>query len=1051
MKLVSHLLAMRVVILVTWFFAKRIPDFFAMRVPILVAMRVPEPVSRRVVIPVAMLASMLFAMLTLFPVTASAQVVINEVQASNSATIADEDSDFEDWIELYNTGADTVDLGWYGLSDDYERPFRWVIPQGVSIAPGGFLLIWASGKDRNTPGEPLHTNFSIAQEGEEVLLTHFNGGRLDEIPPTRIPSDYSYGRYPDGAGEWFFFDQPTPGAANGSPAYSDQASDPLLSHEGGFYGAPFHLSIAAAPGTTLHYTLDGSEPGQDDPVWHDSLLVTVRQPADHLISYIPTNPPEAAERPFGWKMPQEPPFLATVVRVRTFREGAMPSRIVTNTYFVLGDANGQTATAAGGIGSLSGADAGSMSATGDEAQSTSTRYPLPVVSLATDSLSLFDHETGIYIPGKRYEDYWFNPPWGNPHANYFYRGEDWERPASFEFFESGGERVLAQDIGIRIHGGMSRALAMKSLRLYARGEYGTSRFEHPFFDHPDAHPRHRERPFASKHRNPSYNRLILRNSGQDFYRYNTMFRDAMIQGLVDHLNFDTQSYRPAIVFINGEYWGIMNIRERYDRHYLARAHGIDPDQIDYMSGFATVIEGSSAHFRAYRDYLSQNDITDSLHYAHVGMLLDIGNFIDYNIANIYANNQDWPGNNREYFRHQTEFDPDDPGAGSGSDGRWRYMLIDTDYSFGHQGTPPRPHDDTYLNMLAIATGTPSTDAPNPPWSTFELRTLLENDQFRSQFINRFAGLLNSVFSPAYVVEHISHYERLLEPVIEEHAVRWSYPPTTTAWRSHIRVMDYFGTHRAHHVRRHMMEQFEELEDTVRVHLNVADVAQGGGITQFAGGHGGASMNDGSQDGHNAGGQNTGEQSGISNNSGGHIRIHNLDIHPDTPGVPEQAYPWSGVYFRDFPVDLAAIPAEGFRFAGWMEFPDHPDSVLQIVPDGDIAITALFEPTGTFTDDSREESDVPGSFRIAQNYPNPFNNRTVIPYEMPDQGRVSLSVYSIDGRRVYQRDEGVRPAGQHRANLRAGDWASGVYIVQMSVRSEDGRVQHRDSRRITLLK
>jgi hypothetical protein len=924
-------------------------------------------------------------MLALFTATASAQVVINEIQASNQTTLPDEDGDFEDWIELYNAGGEPVDLSWYGLSDDYDRPFRWIIPQGVVLEPGAFLLIWASGKDRVDPEGELHTGFSIDQDGEEILLTHYNGERVDEVPPVRIPSDYSYGRYPDGAGDWFFFDAPTPGTPNLDPGYSDQVGDPLLSHSGGFYDAPFTLTVDAEPGTVLHYTLDGSEPGPGDPVWTGSMTVNVRQPTDHLISYIPTNPPEAAERNFHWIKPEEPPFLATVLRIRGFREDAMPSRILTHTYFVSG------------------------------AGTASTRYPLPAVSLVTDSLSLFDHETGIYIPGKRYEDYWFNPPWGSPHANYFYRGEDWERPASFEFFENDGERVLAQDIGIRIHGGMSRALPLKSLRLYARGEYGASRFEHPFFDHPDAHPRHGERELADKHRTPSYNRLILRNSGQDFHRYATMFRDAMIQGLVDHLEFDTQSYRPAIIFINGEFWGIMNIRERYDRHYLARAHDIDPDRIDYMSGFATVIEGSSAHFRAYRDYLSQHDITDSVHYAHVGTMLDIDNFIDYNIANIYANNQDWPGNNRDYFRHRTEFDPD---AGPGRDGRWRYLLVDTDFSFGHQGTPPRPHDDTYLNMLAIATGTPSTKAPNPEWSTFELRRLLENDQFRSQFITRFAGLLNTVFSPVYVVGHIGHYERLLESVMEEHIVRWSYPSRMTAWRSHIRVMDYFAENRPFHVRMHMMEQFDELADTVRVNLDVANAAQGGGITQFA---------------------------------GGHIRIGGLDIRSGTPGVPEQAYPWSGVYFLDYPVELAAIPAEGFRFAGWMEFPDHPDSVLQIAPDGDVAVTALFEPTGTFADDPREGDDVPGSFRIAQNYPNPFNSRTVIPYEMPAKGHVSISVYSIDGRRIYHQDEGVRPAGRHQASLWAGEWVSGVYIVRMSVRAESGRIQHQDSHRITLLK
>lgn len=995
----------------------------------------------------SLLAIAVIVMLT--PMTAASQVVINEIQASNSTTIADEDGDFEDWIELYNAGSDTIGLGWYGLSDDYNRPFRWVIPSGVRIAPGEFLLIWASGKDRTGPDGGLHTGFSLAQEGEEVLLTNYNGERVDEVPPVRIPSDISYGRYPDGSDTWHFFDQPSPGAANHSPVYNDLVADPVLSHEGGFYETPFYLTITADAGSVLHYTLDGSEPDESDPVWNGSLLISKREPHDHLISYIPTNPPEAVERRHNWIMPAEPPFLATVLRVRGFRENAMPSRIITHTFFVLDEDDKPDSPPS------------TLSSTVVHSVTPSTRYPLPVISLVTDSLSLFDHEKGVYIPGKRYEDFWFNPPWGSPHANYFYRGEDWERRASFEFFEPDQGRVLAQDIGIRIHGGMSRALPMKALRLYARSGYGAARFEHPFFDHADAHPRHGARPLAFKHRNASYNRLILRNSGQDFHRYTTLFRDAMIQGLMDHLNIDTQSYRPAIVFINGEFWGIMNIRERYDRHYLARAYDIDPDRIDYLSGFMTVIEGSRNHFSAYRNYLSGNDITDSLHYAHVGTLLDIGNFIDFNIANIYANNQDWPGNNREFFRHQTEYDPD---AGPGRDGRWRYLLVDTDYSFGHQGSPPRPHDDTYLNMLAIATGAPSNKAPNPSWSTFELRTLLENDGFRHTFIHRFTGLLNTVFSPDYVVGHISHYERLLEPVIEEQMIRWGYPSTLSAWRSHIRVMDYFGTHRAHHIRLHMMEQFEELEDTVRVHLDVAHVGNGTGYPDYAHVSGGYSTAERQRDGSfyagTAGGSSSGGDwsgskgtgdSGFDGGGGGYIRIGGMDINSGTPGVPDQAYPWSGVYFRNFPVELAAIPAEGFRFAGWMEFPDHPDSVLQIAPEGDISVTALFEATGTASDDTGPVADRPVSFRVAQNYPNPFNSQTVIPYEMPEAGRVALDVYTIDGRRVYHRDIGVRPAGWHQVHLQAGNRASGVYIVRVSVQADNGRLQHQGSRRITLIK
>jgi hypothetical protein len=194
-----------------------------------------------------------------------------------------------------------------------------------------------------------------------------------------------------------------------------------------------------------------------------------------------------------------------------------------------------------------------------------TRYHLPVVSIATDSLHLFDYDTGIFVPGSITimggpED---DKKKDEPHlfGNYVQRGVEWERPASFELFETSGERALAQDIGIRVHGGRSRSLPLKSLRLYARSEYGENRFYYPVF--PDL-------PYRE------YNRLILRNSGQDFFSRSTMFRDGFMQTLVRDLNLDTQAYRPSVVFINGEYWGIMNIRERYDEDYLARTWGVDP-------------------------------------------------------------------------------------------------------------------------------------------------------------------------------------------------------------------------------------------------------------------------------------------------------------------------------------------------------------------------------------------------------------------------------------------------------------------------------------------
>lgn len=198
-------------------------------------------------------------LLFLFISPARAQVVINEIQASNGTTFFDEDGEAEDWIELYNTGSETVSLNGFGLSDDYENPFRWVIPD-VSIAPGDYLLIWASGKDRNSPAFNLHTNFSISSSGEEILLTEPDGTRMDEIPPIPIPRDISYGRYPDGSDQFYFFERPTPGTENGGDRYRQQLSAPQFSHEGGAITSSVQLILTSPDGADIYYTLDGSEP-----------------------------------------------------------------------------------------------------------------------------------------------------------------------------------------------------------------------------------------------------------------------------------------------------------------------------------------------------------------------------------------------------------------------------------------------------------------------------------------------------------------------------------------------------------------------------------------------------------------------------------------------------------------------------------------------------------------------------------------------------------------------------------------------------------------------
>lgn len=130
-------------------------------------------------------------------------LALNEIMSSNAVTLADDDGDYEDWIEFYNYGNEPISLEGFGLSDDFANPYRWVFPD-VMIQPGEFMLVWASGKDRRNPGAALHTNFSLSASGEEIILTNAVGLMVDTLSPTSLNSDVSYGRVPDGQGVWRF-------------------------------------------------------------------------------------------------------------------------------------------------------------------------------------------------------------------------------------------------------------------------------------------------------------------------------------------------------------------------------------------------------------------------------------------------------------------------------------------------------------------------------------------------------------------------------------------------------------------------------------------------------------------------------------------------------------------------------------------------------------------------------------------------------------------------------------------------------------------------------
>ncbi|MCC5943109.1 MAG: CotH kinase family protein [Balneolaceae bacterium] len=576
---------------------------------------------------------------------------------------------------------------------------------------------------------------------------------------------------------------------------SDVVEPPIFSHQSGFYSSDLNLVLSHPnPQAQIYYTTDGSDPSTESTLYSDPVRLTNRSSESNTISMIPTN--RITEGGRRW-----------IESAGTIRKGNVIRAIAV----VNGEVSAETARTIFIF---------------DEGENA---YPLPVVSIITDSLNLFDDEIGIYVAGNYYDE---DIDWT---GNYYQRGREWERPARFEFFEPDGSLALAQDIGIRIHGGWTRRLPMKSLRLYARSDYGESRFNIKMFDDLD---------------DDRFNRFILRNSGNDFG--NSMFMDAAAQSLIRHFNVDTQAYKPVIVYLNGEYWGIHNVRERYDRRYLERVYGADPDNIDLMSGSQTVKEGDSENYEQLIQFVQSSDFSDGELYNELLKRVDIDNFLDYYSAQIYYGNTDWPQNNIDYWRSRTDYNPDAP---VGLDGRWRWLLYDVDRSLGFL-------TDASFDMIEWVTVERSLQN-NRTYPNLLLRSFLDNESFYHEFINRIADHLNTAFLPNRVSQVIDSLKTPLNPVIEEHIHRWQNHRSRGHWENWVTDMHRYGEDRPKYLRKHMKDHFD-IGEEAELRLQVSSAEEG------------------------------------------FIRVNSIDILPETPGVSSSPYPWSGIYFSDVPVTLTAV-------------------------------------------------------------------------------------------------------------------------------------------------
>jgi len=470
-------------------------------------------------------------------------------------------------------------------------------------------------------------------------------------------------------------------------------------------------------------------------------------------------------------------------------------------------------------------------------------FDMAVVSLVLEPDDMFGYGRGIYVKGAGAG---VDPPYSG--AN-FWKG--WERKVSFSFFETDGTLVLNQKAGLKIFGGFSKSLPMKSLSLTSRKKYEKKYFHYQFF---------------SDKKVKKFKSIILRNSGGDFNK--THFRDALLTNLVEPLDIEIQAYRPVVVFVNGKYWGIHNLREKLTEHYLKSNGKANPEKVDLMKHRMDLQHGNRKQYKAFLKFLKNTDFSDTANVYELEKWMDIDNFMNYNITQIYIDNRDAGGNIR-YWKPQND------------SSKWRWILFDTDMSFGM--TDWKGYK---TNTLKKMTSKNAERWPDPAWSTFIIRKLLENDSLKNVYVNRFSDHLNTIFSTENVLFKLDSIKEMLNVEMPFHVDKWR-SNNLKRWERNVQILRNFATNRPRYVRQHLMDKFD-LTDTLFVEVKAIEKKKG------------------------------------------KVTLNSLKIKRD----------FKGYYFKEIPIKLIAKEKFGYEFVEWKGV-GSKEKELEILLTNNIKIAPLF--------------------------------------------------------------------------------------------------------------
>lgn len=372
------------------------------------------------------------------------------------------------------------------------------------------------------------------------------------------------------------------------------------------------------------------------------------------------------------------------------------------------------------------------------------------VFITGDPLQMFHADSGLF----KNENFW----------------TDKEIPVNIELLEA-GQKVsgFSENAGLAISGNATRTWPKKSVEITFREKYGKNKLDYALFP---------EFPELKK-----FKSFKLRNNGNNYHF--DYIRDMLASSITEGLGIDYQHGRASIVFYNGEYYGIHNIRESSNKNYYLAKYNLDGDEIDLLNSSAEYMAGSPVDFVSLTNFMLSEQMTDE-NVAKVNEQMDLNNFINYYAAEIFADNRDWPGNNRKIWRGNNPKTP------------WKWFMFDTDMAFDNT------QSNLKGNFFEFITAE-NSGWPNNPEFTQHLRRLLTNENFKAAFINQIATILCMNFSAERVVARMEKLKGDIAAEVERDQKRWSKNVSTM--EEHDGRIKTFATTRQDVVRSEMKEHF----------------------------------------------------------------------------------------------------------------------------------------------------------------------------------------------------------------------------------------------------